>query len=82
MFPGKDYSGFMLGGDLAANTAQRHLMGDTMYGFKDWKKTVADFVAQVGAECLTNESLNLATDIDQVDIIREYVSFFVKHDPG
>jgi hypothetical protein len=74
MFPGKrDFSTFMLGADLAANTAQRNLVGDTIYGFKDLKNALADFVAKVGAECLQAETLNLAKGLDQIDVIREYI---------
>jgi len=74
MSPGKDYGGFMLGGDLAANTAQRVLVGNTIYeskSTKDIKKALADFVANVGAKCLEDDTLNFAKDLNQIDLIRE-----------
>ncbi|KAF2177884.1 prostaglandin G/H synthase 2/cyclooxygenase 2, pgh2/cox2 [Zopfia rhizophila CBS 207.26] len=72
LFPGKkEFSSFMLGADFAVNTAQRNLVEDTVYGFKELRKDLADFVANYGSECLKAETLNMAKDLDQVDIIRD-----------
>ncbi|TVY84744.1 Psi-producing oxygenase A [Lachnellula suecica] len=68
MFPNKDYSGFMLGADLPANTAQRKLMGAAIYGIKDLKKVLADFIANTGADCLKAESLNLYKDFIAIPV--------------
>lgn len=45
IFPGKeDYTTYMLGGDKPANTAQRNLVGDILYGPADFKSLLSDFV--------------------------------------
>ena len=73
MFPGeKDFSGYMLGGDKQANTAQRNLVGDTIYGLPGFKKLLSDFIANVGSTSLKNEAFQLNdSGLTQIDIVRE-----------
>lgn len=74
IFPGKeDYTTFMLGGDKAANTAQRNLVGDILYGPADFKSLLSDFVFKWSNRYLKESLFNLGKTIQQVDIIREYV---------
>jgi hypothetical protein len=60
MIPGKDYSGFMLGGDKPANTAQRNLLGDILYGPVEFKQLLSQTTLSVGKELLKKESLILS----------------------
>lgn len=72
IFPGKkDYSTYMLGGDKEANTAQRNLVGDTLYGPSDFKKLLFDFVGTVGTAYLKTNMFTLGRSIQQIDIVRE-----------
>ena len=73
LFPGKeDYSTYMLGGDKAVNTAQRNLVGDTLYGPTDFKALLSDFVSTVGTSYLKTNMFTLGKSLQQIDIIREY----------
>lgn len=74
IFPGKeDYTTFMLGGDKAANTAQRNLVGDILYGPADFKSLLSDFVFKSSNTYLKENLFNLGKTIQQIDIVREYV---------
>lgn len=76
IFPGKeDYTTFMLGGDKAANTAQRNLVGDILYSPTDFKSLLSDFVFKSSNRYLKANLFNLGKTIQQIDVIREYVPF-------
>lgn len=73
LFPGKeDYSTYMLGGDKAVNTAQRNLVGDTLYGPTDFKALLSDFVSTVGTSYLKTNMFTLGKSLQQIDIIRDF----------
>jgi hypothetical protein len=73
LFPGeKDFSTYMLAGDKPANTAQRNLVGDTLYSPTEFKKLLSDFVFSVGTSYLKAESFKVGKSMEQIDIIREY----------
>lgn len=60
IFPGKeDYYTFMLGGDKPANTAQRNLVGDMLYGPADFKSLLSDFVFKSSYRYLKESLFNL-----------------------
>lgn len=73
IFPGsdRDFSHYMLYGDAAVNTAQRNLVGDIVYGSKDLKNSLGTFLSTYGGECLMVDSLTMAPNLIQIDIIRE-----------
>lgn len=74
IFPGKeDYTTYMLGGDKPANTAQRNLVGDILYGPADFKTLLSDFVFKSATKYLNENLFTLGKSIQQIDIIREYV---------
>jgi hypothetical protein len=68
---GKDYTGFMLGGDKPANTAQRNLVGDIIYGPVEFQQLLSQTILSVGSEILKKEALSLSKDLYQIDIVRE-----------
>ena len=72
---GREYSTFMLGGDKVANTVQRNLVGDIIYGPVEFKKLLANAVASYGSRFLGEETFKYTgTDgVHQIDILREYV---------
>lgn len=79
IFPGKeDYTTFMLGGDKAANTAQRNLVGDILYSPADFKSLLSDFVFKSSNRYLKANLFNLGKTTRQIDIIREYVRPIVR----
>lgn len=71
MIPGKDYSTFMLGADKPANTAQRNLVGDIIYGPEEFKNLLSTTALSVGKDLLQRETLILTKDLHQLDIVRE-----------
>lgn len=74
IFPGKeDYTTYMWGGDKPANTAQRNLVGDILYGPTDFKTLLSDFVFKSASTYLKENLFALGKTIQQIDIIREYV---------
>lgn len=76
LFPGKeDYSTYMLGGDKIANTAQRNLVGDTIYGPSDFKKLLSDYVVNLGTSKIKSALFKVGKTAQQIDIIREYCSY-------
>lgn len=75
IFPGKeDYTTFMLGGDKPANTSQRNLVGDILYGPADFKTLLSDFVFTSAITYLKENLFTLGKNLQQIDIIREYAS--------
>lgn len=73
MIPGKTYDDYMLGGDKPANTAQRNLVGDILFSPTEFMQLLSQTEHAVGKELLDAETLALGKDLNQVDIIREYV---------
>lgn len=74
IFPGKeDYTTYMLGGDKLANTSQRNLVGDILYGPADFKALLSDFVFKSATAYLKENLFTLGKTIQQIDIIREFV---------
>ena len=72
IFPGKkDYSSFMLGGDKAANTAQRNMLGAILYGPNEFKHLLSESVTSLAKVFLKAEALKLREGLQQIDIIRE-----------
>jgi hypothetical protein len=77
LFPGeKDYGTFMLGGDAHANTQQRNLVGDLIYGPDGFKELLSSFVVQSAEGYLNSEKFNVGGNrindpTEQIDIIRE-----------
>ena len=70
--PGKkDYSGFMLGGDGQANTMQRNLVGDILYGPPEFRDLLASFVVESAEGYLNAEMFNVGGRSEQIDILRE-----------
>lgn len=61
----------MLSGDTALQTAQRNLVGDILYGSKELKTTLTTFLTSYSSECLIDETLSMASNLDQIDIMRE-----------
>jgi len=73
MIPGKTYNSYMLGGDQPANTAQRKLVQDIMFSPAEFMQLLSSTANSVSKELLEAETLNLGKDLNQVDIVREYV---------
>ena len=72
LFPGKkDYSSYMLGGDAQANTTQRNLVGDTMYGPAQFKDLLSSFVIESAEGYLGAEQFGVGGSAQQIDILRE-----------
>lgn len=75
MVPGKTYNNYMLGGDRPANTAQRKLVEDVMFSPAEFMQLLSSTANSVSKELLEAETLNLGKDLNQIDIVREYVFF-------
>lgn len=77
LFPKKkNYQDFMLGGDMPANTQQRNLVGDLMYGPPGFKELLSSFVVQSAEGYLKAERFKVGGNkindpSEQIDIIRE-----------
>jgi hypothetical protein len=71
MTPGKKYDSYMLGGDAPANTAQRNMVSEIMFSPTEFMQLLSQTSLHVGKELLDGETLRLASDLNQVDIIRE-----------
>ncbi|KAF2265211.1 heme peroxidase [Lojkania enalia] len=72
LFPGeKDYSSFMLGGDQPANTIQRNLVGDLIYGPKEFQKLLADSIVTSAKKYLAMEEFAIGGRTKQIDILRD-----------
>ncbi|KAJ6007231.1 hypothetical protein N7522_005582 [Penicillium canescens] len=71
MTPGKKYDSYMLGGDAPANTAQRNMVSEIMFSPVEFMQLLSQTSLHVGKELLDGETLRLATDLNQVDIIRD-----------
>ncbi|KUJ23290.1 uncharacterized protein LY89DRAFT_777069 [Mollisia scopiformis] len=69
----RDFSAYMLAGDSALQTAQRNLVGDILYGSDELKTTLTSFLTTYGSECLIGETLSMANNLDQIDIMRDLV---------
>lgn len=67
----RDFSAYMLSGDASVQTAQRNLVGDILYGSKELRSTLTTFLSGYGGECLLGETLSMAGNLDQIDIMRE-----------
>ncbi|KAF2478296.1 prostaglandin G/H synthase 2/cyclooxygenase 2, pgh2/cox2 [Lindgomyces ingoldianus] len=74
MFPGeRDFTGFMLGGDQPANTAQRNLVGDIIYSPQQFKQLLSNTVVDLAKTCLTSEEFVIGGPGRQIDILRDVV---------
>lgn len=62
-FPAKKTTPFMLGGDKAANTAQRNLVGDILYGPADFKYLLFDFVFESSKRYLKESLFSLGKTV-------------------
>jgi hypothetical protein len=71
MIPGRDLSGYMLLGDKPANTAQKTLVKEILYSPAEFVQLLSETAVSVAKELLTAETLNLAPELHQVDIVRE-----------
>lgn len=78
LFPNKrDFSKYMMAGDAVHHTAQRNLVGDTLYGSKSLKSSLGGFLSSFSANQLKIEPLELGIKgLYQIDILREYVKFW------
>ena len=75
IWPGtKDLSSYMLSADKPANTAQRVLVGDALYGRPEFEGILSDSIINAAKACLKSDTFALGSSILQIDIIREYVS--------
>lgn len=72
LFPGKkSFAGFMLGGDKAANTAQKKLVKEILNTPAEFATLLADTAVAVGRNLIKKECLELRKGLDQLDIIRD-----------
>ncbi|KAJ5758694.1 hypothetical protein N7520_005850 [Penicillium odoratum] len=71
MTPGKKYDSYMLGGDAPANAAQRNLVREIMFSPAEFMQLLSQTSMHAGKELLDNETLSLASDLNQLDIIRD-----------
>ncbi|KAF2150654.1 heme peroxidase [Myriangium duriaei CBS 260.36] len=77
LFPGKkDYGAYMLSGDAQANTQQRNLVGDLMYGPPGFKELLSAFVVESAEGYLNAERFRVGGNkindpTEQIDIIRD-----------
>ena len=74
IFPGeKDLSGYMLSADKPENAAQHRLVADAIYT-PEFPRILFDSIVTTGKACLKSDTFSLGSSIQQIDIIREYVS--------
>ncbi|KAI5306174.1 hypothetical protein KEM56_001984 [Ascosphaera pollenicola] len=71
MTPGKKYDSYMLCGDEAANTAQKKLVHDILYGPDEFLQLIHSSTESVVKELLEAETLSLGKNLNQIDIIRD-----------
>ncbi|KAB8078973.1 heme peroxidase [Aspergillus leporis] len=64
-------SGYMLLGDKPANTAQKTLVKEILYSPAEFVQLLSETAVSVAKELLTAETLNLAPELHQVDIVRD-----------
>ena len=69
----RDFSAFMLSADLPANTLQRNLVGDILYGPKEFEKILSSSIISLAQKYLATEEFGIGGATKQIDILREYV---------
>ncbi|KAF7625730.1 prostaglandin G/H synthase 2/cyclooxygenase 2, pgh2/cox2 [Aspergillus flavus] len=71
MIPGRDFSDYMLLGDKPANTAQKTLVKEILYSPAEFVQLLSETAVSVAKEQLATETLNLTSELHQVDIVRD-----------
>ncbi|PYH67779.1 peroxidase/cytochrome P450 family protein [Aspergillus vadensis CBS 113365] len=71
MLPGKRFNDYMLGGDGPGNTAQKKLVKSILFSPDQFSQLLSHTTVTLGKELLELNTLQLSTELNQVDIIRD-----------